>query len=67
MTAMEQDLYGFNYGQDYPKQIVDPEKAGRHARQTLAEFRKRPDVQREADRIVRKHTNEGNMITRNMT
>ena len=62
MTTMEQKIYGFQYGQDYPEKIVDIEQASRYARQTLSEFRKRPDVQKEAERIVRKHTNESSKV-----
>ena len=62
VTTMEQKIYGFQYGQDYPEKIVDIEQASRYARQTLSEFRKRPDVQKEAERIVRKHTNESSKV-----
>ena len=59
---MEQKLYGFDYGQDYLEKIVDIEKTGRYAMQVLSEFRKRPDVHKEAERIVRKHTNVGSDV-----
>jgi len=62
MTPVEQKIYGFQYGRTYPEKIVDLEKTGRYAIQTLSEFRKRPDVQREAERINRKHTNEGSKV-----
>jgi len=58
LTANQQEIYGFKCGQDYPEKIVDIEKADRYARQTLSEFSKRTDVQKEAERIIRKQTNE---------
>ncbi len=67
MTSLEQQAYHFKLGQDYPDRIIDIEITGRYARQTLSDFSKRTDVKKEAERIVRRHTIEGNMVTRKMT
>ena len=66
MNKSEQEKIGFKYGQDYPEQIIDAEKAGQYALQTIAEFSNRPEVHKEAKRIVRKHSNEGIEVASNV-
>ncbi len=52
---MEQIMYDVAIGQDYPSPIVDIKESYALARDRLWAFRKRPDVKREAKRILRRH------------
>ncbi|RZS99849.1 cryptochrome/deoxyribodipyrimidine photo-lyase family protein [Aquimarina brevivitae] len=56
MTPMEQKMYDFTLGEDYPLPIVDIQKTRKKASDTLWELRKDPLVQKESFRILKKHT-----------
>lgn len=56
LTLMEQTMYGFMLGKDYPAPIVDLENAGREARDRLWAWRKSPQVQQHSARLLAKHT-----------
>ena len=55
LTAMEQVMYGITLGQDYPEPIVDVTITYKQASDLLWSWRKRPEVKREAARILRRH------------
>ncbi len=55
LTAMEEIMYGFAIGQDYPAPIVDTQKTYRQASERLWSWRKRIDVKTDAKRILRRH------------
>jgi len=59
MTEMEQQLYDFHLGIDYPKPIVDLESTRRKASDTLWSLRKNRKVKEESARILKKHTLRG--------
>ena len=54
LNEMEQAMYNFKYGTDYPKLIVDLNSAKENVRQ-LWEFRKENLVVSENNRILKKH------------
>ncbi len=56
MTAMEQQMFGFVLGEDYPMPIVEIKETGKHARSRLWAFRKNKSVRTDAQRILQKHT-----------
>lgn len=56
MTEMEQQLFDFKLGKDYPKPIVDLEASRKKAGDTLWKLRKDKTVLEESERILRKHT-----------
>lgn len=55
LTEMEQLMYGVEIGRDYPRPIIDLEKAAKAARERLWSFRKRADVKHESKRILSIH------------
>lgn len=55
ITAMEEIMYGLVIGRDYPAPIVDTSQTYRAASDLLWSWRKRPDVKRDASRILRRH------------
>ena len=55
ITAMEELMYNTVIGADYPAPIVDTKQTYRVASDLLWSWRKRPDVKREASRILRRH------------
>lgn len=55
ITPMEEQLYQFEYGKDYPKQIVDITKTRKAALDKLYGQRKSDLARRERDRIVYTH------------
>ena len=55
---MDAMFLGFEVGRDYPKPIVDLEEAGKWARDILWSWRKRPSVQKEAERILMRHVRQ---------
>lgn len=59
MPPMLAQLSGVTIGEDYPFPIVDVERAGRAAREKIWKHRTHPVVQREAKRILLKHTLPG--------
>jgi deoxyribodipyrimidine photo-lyase len=57
MTQMEQTLYQVTIGQDYPMPIVDIEATRKAASDRVWVFKKSVEVQKEAQRILKKHVN----------
>lgn len=57
MTAMEQNLYGVQIGEDYPNPIVDIETTRKAASDVVWSFRKQQTVKEEGSRILKKHVN----------
>jgi len=56
ITPMEEKLYSFNYGTDYPKRIVDIKETRKYALKQLYGHRKNERTKLEKERILRKHT-----------
>ena len=56
LNPMEQQLYNFNLGEDYPAPIIDIEQAAREARDRLWRYRERDDVKQEARRVLFTHS-----------
>ncbi len=56
MTALEQQMMGVQLGVDYPEPIVSLKEAGARAREMLWAFRERDDVQKEAIRVLKRHS-----------
>lgn len=59
ITPLEQSMYHFVPGADYPRPVVDIEKSGVTARERLWAMKKAPLVQSENKRILRVHTKRG--------
>lgn len=57
MTAMEQQLYGCVIGKDYAAPIVDVAQSQKTATDIAWAWRKETDVQQDAQRILKQHTN----------
>ncbi|WP_407332499.1 FAD-binding domain-containing protein [Enterovibrio sp. 27052020O] len=55
LSPMEQMLYAVNIGEDYPEPIVDLKQSYAEAQALLWRWRKLPDVQREAHRLLKRH------------
>jgi deoxyribodipyrimidine photo-lyase len=53
---MEQQSLGFQLGSDYPFPLVNAEKASAVARDRIWGAQKDPEVVKEAERIIQKHT-----------
>jgi deoxyribodipyrimidine photo-lyase len=56
MTSIDQSLYHFKVGINYPLPIVDIEKTYRYASDQLHQIKKKKQVLTEANRIIKKHT-----------
>ncbi len=56
ITPMEEVMYGFQLGRDYPKPIVNFEKASKEAREKLWSIKKDQGTQKYGKKILRKHT-----------
>jgi deoxyribodipyrimidine photo-lyase len=56
ITPIEEELYGFALGQDYPEPIVDLQHAAKHASTKLWGMKKKGSVRAESRRILSKHT-----------
>lgn len=56
LTVIEQDLYQVRIGVDYPAPIVELESAARFARENIWQAQKLPAVQKDAERVLNKHT-----------
>jgi deoxyribodipyrimidine photo-lyase len=56
ITALEENLYQFKLGRDYPNPIIKLEEASREARNKIWAHRKDDKVKSEKKRIVAKHT-----------
>ena len=57
INSIEEKLYKFNIGSDYPKPIVDIKETYKHASQSLWKLKTNPKVKKESLRILKKHTN----------
>ncbi len=55
MTNMEQMMYSFKLGEDYPVPIVDIKTSGKQARELLWQWRNNPQVKQESYRILARH------------
>ena len=55
ITDLEQTMFGFSIGTDYPKPIVDIKQTGREAREILWKYRQKSSSKKESHRILRKH------------
>jgi deoxyribodipyrimidine photo-lyase len=53
---MEEGLYDFKPGKDYPLPIVNIEESGRYARETLFKAQKNEMSRAQSEKILRKHT-----------
>ncbi len=58
MSALEQQLYAFTIGIDYPSPIVDLEETQRFASEEMWGSRKDQAVRTDASRILKKHVNK---------
>ena len=56
ITAIEEELYNFSLGIDYPKPVVDLQTAARHASKQLWSIKGSKKVRKESKRILLKHT-----------
>ena len=56
ITTIEEQLYDFSPGKDYPHPIIDLEKSRKFAADTLWNMHKDPIVYRESKRILQRHT-----------
>lgn len=56
ITPMEEQLYNFRYGVDYPRTIVDLDKSRKTASNLLWNMQKDPLVVQESNRILKRHT-----------
>ncbi len=56
MTEMEQQMNNFILGETYPKPIVDIKKNRKHATDILWRLQKDPEVVKESNRILKRHT-----------
>lgn len=56
LTPLEEKLFNFTIGKDYPKPIVDLQKSRKKASDVLWNMQKQSDVKSESLRILRKHT-----------
>ena len=65
LTPMEQQLYGFTLGVDYPKPIIDFEKASKVARDKIWGHKKHPAVKAEQARLIQTHTRNTSFDRRN--
>jgi deoxyribodipyrimidine photo-lyase len=63
LSIMEQQLYGFELGRDYPAPVLDIEASRQKAAEIVWNFRKSDDVKQEGKRILAKHTNEKGKFT----
>ncbi len=59
ITPMEEAMYGFELGKDYPKPIVNHEEASKKARDLLWRVKKESKTKNYGKKILAKHTNPG--------
>ena len=55
LTPMEQGMYEFELGKDYPEPIIDIGQSAKQAKDLLWQWRKRGDVKKEAARLLARH------------
>ena len=60
VTAMEQEIYNFRLGEDYPEPVVDLVASGKAARAKIWGHRKNEKVRKERVRILETHTRNKN-------
>ena len=60
MSEMDQLLHEFKYGRDYPKRIIDHEKASEYARAKLWETKKSDKSKYESKEILKRHASSFN-------
>ena len=59
LSAMEQMMYSIEIGTNYPEPIVDIKQSYSDAQRLLWDWRKRPQVQQEAKRLLERHVRPG--------
>jgi len=57
LTTIEQEMYNFKLGINYPYPIVDVEKTRKYSSDILWNLRKDKEVKKDSKRIIEKHTN----------
>jgi deoxyribodipyrimidine photo-lyase len=57
ITPLEEMLYNFRYGEDYPKRLVDTTQTGPHAQKILFALAQTTEARKEAARILIRHSN----------
>jgi deoxyribodipyrimidine photo-lyase len=57
ITPMEEAMYDFSYGKDYPKKVIDHEEASKKARDILWRVKNEAKTQKHGKKIIKKHTN----------
>lgn len=62
LTLLEQQMYDFTLGQDYPPPVVDIKVTHSHARIVLWGHKATEKVKKEAKRIVAKHTTPNRIV-----
>ena len=66
MTELEQGLYNFKLGKDYPDPIVDIKENRKRASEILWNMKEDPEVVKESFRILKRHTlQDRNRMLRN--
>jgi deoxyribodipyrimidine photo-lyase len=66
MTELEQGLYYFKLGKDYPDPIVDIKENRKRASEILWNMKEDPEVVKESFRILKRHTlQDRNRMLRN--
>lgn len=55
MTAMDEALWNFSKGRDYPERIIDHEKSAEYAREKLWSTKNQPQAIERSKQIIRKH------------
>lgn len=58
ITPMEEVMYDFSIGKNYPKRIVDFEKASKEARDQLWKIKKEEGTRLHGKKILKKHTSQ---------
>ena len=56
LTSLEEEMYNFKYGENYPKRIVDFEQRQKYAREKLWSIKKSPAATNQSKFILAKHT-----------
>jgi deoxyribodipyrimidine photo-lyase len=56
MTELDQKMYHFKLGENYPKPIIDLEETRKRATRIMYQSRKSEELQNENQRILQKHT-----------
>lgn len=59
ITPIEEVMYDFNYGLDYPRPIVNHDQAAKSARDTLWRLKSESKTRKHGKKILAKHSNPG--------